>query len=104
MYIGKIKVTNQWQKLETLIQQQVEGQSSFAFADDKKYQMQGESDFGIRFCNAADTPTDLDVGEVIRGTQTTQYKVEEGANVYVKTFQNNGPVSAVLHISTIGEE
>lgn len=101
MYIGKVKVTNQWQKLETLIKEQIEGQSSFAFVADKTYQMQNESDFGIRICNTAETPTDLNVGEVVRAN--AQYELENGANAYVKTFQNNAPAEGWLHISLIGE-
>lgn len=103
MYIGKIKVTNSWQKLEDLVKSQVSGQSSFSFADGHIYQLQGESDFGIRLCNASTKPTDLSVGEVMRGTKTTQYEKESGADLYVKTFENNA-AECWLHLSEIGGE
>lgn len=103
MYLGKVKVTNAWQKLEDLIKGQIAGQSSFAFETGKTYQLQGESDYGIRVCNASTKPTDLSLGELIRGTQTAQYEVESGAVLYVKTFQNN-EAAGWVHISVVGEE
>lgn len=104
MYIGNVEVTNEWQKLETLIQEQVSGQSAFSFDSAVTYQLQGEGNYGIRLCEVADAPTDPKMGLRIKGTQSAHYKVKSGCDVYVKTEDGENPARPLLHISTIGEE
>jgi len=104
MYIGKVEVTNEWQKLETLIQEQVSGQSAFSFDSAVTYQLQGEGNYGIRLCEVADAPTDPKNGLRIRGVGTAHFKPDAGYDVYVKTEDGENPARPLLHISTIGEE
>ena len=78
MYIGKVLLTNEWEKLEDLIKAQVSGQSAFAFDSTKTYQLQGEGVEAIRLCDKSDAPADLKDGERIKGTQTAFYKPSDG--------------------------
>jgi len=43
MYLGQVKITAEWAKLEDLIKAQIYGQSAFAFDTTKKYQLQCKS-------------------------------------------------------------
>jgi hypothetical protein len=104
MYIGKVEVTNEWQKLDALIQAQVDGQSAFTFDSAVTYQIQGEGNYGIRLCEVADAPTDPKVGLRIRGVQPAHFKVDSGYDLYVKVEDGENPARPLLHISTIGEE
>lgn len=104
MYIGKVEVNNQWQKLDALIQAQVSGQSAFAFDGAVTYQVQGEGNYGIRLCEVADAPTDPQMGLRIEGTQPAHFKVKAGYDLYVKVEDGQSPATPLLHISTIGEE
>ena len=104
MYIGKVEVNNQWQKLDALIQAQVSGQSAFAFDSAVTYQIQGDGNYGIRLCEVADAPTDPKMGLCIEGTQPAHFKVDSGYDLYVKVKDGLNSATPVLHISTIGEE
>lgn len=84
MYIGKVEIKDEWEKLEDLIKAQVEGQSAFAFDSDTKYVLQSESSFGARFCEASTTPSDKNEGFCITETQSAYYKPGND-DLYVKT-------------------
>ena len=102
MYIGTVEVNNTWQKLDTLIQAQVSGQSAFAFDADTTYQLQAEGNFGVRLCEQADEPGEKD-GFRIRGTQPANYKVQAGAYLWVKVEEGLQPATPLLKISALGE-
>ena len=104
MYIGKVEVNATWQKLDTLIQAQVSGQSTFEFDADTTYQLQGEGKYGIRLCEAASAPTDPQAGLRIKRTQTAHYKAASGYYLYVKVEDGANPSTPLLHVSTLGEE
>ena len=57
-YIGKVSITQEWADLESLIQAQVDGQSSFAFTTGTKYSLQPEKGL-MGMCVTSATPTDL---------------------------------------------
>lgn len=100
-YIGKVKVSKDWTSIESLVQEQVEGQSSFAFDSSKTYQLQAESDTGCRLVEMASTPDDRKDGNCIIGTQCAYYKKDTG-NLYVRSVANTD-ASCLLKISTVGE-
>lgn len=101
MYIGKVKISNNWSKLEDLIQAQVEGQSAFAFVEGTTYQLQGEGNYGVRLCETSSTPSDAQAGERIIGTQTAIYQESDGY-IYVKTEADIPSDNVWLKISTLG--
>lgn len=103
MYIGQVTLTENWQKLEDLIKAQVAGQSAFAFAAGKTYQLQGEGSYGVRLCNASTTPQALNDGERICQNQTALYEKEDGAFLYVKQIADTPQESARLKISQVGD-
>lgn len=91
-YVGKVSVTNDWAKLEDLIQAQVSGQSSFAFDTSKTYSLQtdsGGADFGVRLCNSATEPAAEDDGEHLVDDQFGKYTPESGAYLWVKSRGNS---------------
>ena len=100
-YIGKIKITKEWAKVEDLIQDQISGQSAFSFSSDSAYQIQGESDYGVRLVEQASAPTDMNEGNKIVGTQCAYYKPESGY-LYVRTGVEN-ELEGFVKISTVGE-
>ncbi|MBQ2174835.1 MAG: hypothetical protein II453_07200 [Alphaproteobacteria bacterium] len=99
MYIGKVEIKDEWEKLEDLIKAKVEGQSSFAFDSDTKYQLQCEGSFGARFCESAATPDDKNEGFCIIETQVAYYKPGTD-DLYVKTKHGS---YGLLKIGTLGE-
>lgn len=103
MYIGKIKISNSWEKLETLIQQQIEGQSGFEFASGTNYQLQSEGNYGARLCDYSAEPTEAQDGERIIGTQTALYEKDNDSDLYVKTEANVPEGNVWLKISTVGK-
>ena len=103
-YIGKVKMNNKWQELEALIQTQVEGQSAFSFDSAVTYQIQSESKYGARLCEAADTPADDTEGFVISGDKTAHFKPETGLKLYVRHVAETTCPPMLLKISTLGEE
>ena len=103
MYIGKVTVNNEWKKLDTLVKEQVAGQSSFAFDADTTYQLQGEGNYGIRFCVAANIPTDPAIGNYTTGSQTALFKPETGKELFVKAIDGRDAACPVLHISSLVE-
>lgn len=42
-YVGKVTLSQDWEKLEDLIKDQVDGQGSFAFENGKDYSLQVDS-------------------------------------------------------------
>jgi len=104
MYIGKVKVNNQWQQLDTLIQAQVSGQSAFSFDADTTYQLQDESKYGIRLCEAASTPADENDGFVIGGGILGHYKPATGYNLYVRQVADTTCPPLLLKISAFEED
>ena len=103
MYICKVKITNEWSKLEDLIQNQVEGQSSFSFSEGTTYQLQAEGNYGVRLCDSSTTPAEAQDGERIEGTQTAIYEVSDGY-LYVRPEENIPSGNVWLKISSLGQE
>lgn len=87
-YIGKVKVPAEWSSLESLIQAQIDGQSSFVFNSSKTYSLQTEEGT-LRLCNASATPT-LDVdGEHIDEKQFGVFKPDSGT-LYARSNTKSG--------------
>lgn len=108
MYIGTVKLSNEWTKVEDLIKDQVDGQSAFAFDDTKTYQLQGEGISVVRLCDSAAEPSELIDGLRIKGTQPAFYTPTTGSYLYVRieTFNIDGYPNigdVYLKISTVGE-
>ena len=103
MYIGKVEVGNEWEKLDTLIKAQVDGQSSFAFDAATTYQLQGEGSAGVCLCETEQAPSDKSDGFVIRGTQCANYKPTSGLHLWVKVAEYPMSALALLKIATLGE-
>lgn len=102
-YIGKVKLTNEWTKVEDLIKAQVEGQSSFAFADGSTYQIQSDAMYGARLCEAATAPADKNDGERVLEDHVGIYQPESGTYLYAKI---NTPIAGhdcLIKVSKIGE-
>ena len=108
MYIGTVKLSNEWTKVEDLIKDQVDGQSAFAFDDTKSYQLQGEGISFVRLLESASAPTeDNNDGFRIVGTQNAQYNPATGLDLYcrVELFDINGYPNIgdiYLKIGTLG--
>lgn len=115
MYIGKVLLSNEWENLEDLVQEQVSGQSTFAFEADKKYQFQGECFFegtkevhlAARLCENTTDPSDTKDGFRITHTQCAIYQPSTG-NVYARVDLTEKPGQPdfgkmYLKISTMGE-
>ena len=103
MYIGKVKLSSQWQKVEDLIKAQVSGQSSFAFVAGKTYQLQSEGNLGVRLCDASTIPQDDRDGEVIEGMKTAQYNKDEGSLYAKVVFSGKLTEEVLLKVSDLGE-
>lgn len=103
MYIGKVQLTNEWQKVEDLIKAQVEGQSSFAFEANKTYQLQAEASYGAQLCETSAAPADGNDGEFIEGSQTGSYILDSGNYLFAKVHTMQPGVPCWLKISKIGE-
>lgn len=92
-YIGKVKVSSAWTKLEDLIQAQVDGQSSFAFDTSKTYSVQADTQaqvgFGAYVCNSATEPTNDDDGEYLTEGLFGVYKPSSGVYLYVRARGNS---------------
>ena len=115
MYIGKVLLSDEWENLEDLIQEQVSGQSAFAFDSSKTYQLQGECDheavkevlLAARLCETSAAPTDEEAGFRIVHTQCADYVPSTGS-VYVRVDLTEKPGQPnfgkmYLKISTVGE-
>lgn len=102
MYIGKVEVSNSWQKVEDLIKTQISGQSSFAFDADKTYTFQSEGAFGLRFCSVASSPATEQEGFRLSGYRMASYQKETGADLYVRTNGGNLSSTGILHIAQEG--
>lgn len=94
-YIGKVTLTDSWEKLEDLIKAQVSGQSSFAFDTDKKYSIQVDTvkdnnNYSGYFCNSATEPANSDDGEHLNNDLYAEYKPESGVYLYVKKAKSLG--------------
>mgnify|MGYP006873009612 CR=1 FL=1 len=116
MYIGKVLLSDEWEKLEDLIQEQVSGQSAFTFDSTKTYQLQGECDhealkenlLATRLCEvtSASSLADDD-GFCISHNQCADYIPSTGS-VYVRVDLTEKPGQPnfgkmYLKISTMGE-
>lgn len=93
-YIGKIVVTDEWEKLEDLIKDQVSGQSAFAFDTSKTYNLQvettrGQFVFGVRLCNSTTEPANADDGEHLEAENMAMYQPESGVYLWVKNRDAN---------------
>lgn len=88
-YIGKVSLTDSWEKLEDLIKA-LDGQSAFAFDTDKTYAIQvdsifANSNYSARFCNSATEPANPDDGEHYDNSMAPfSYKPASGIDLYVK--------------------
>jgi len=102
-YIGKVEISNEWQKVEDLVKEQVSGQSSFAFLSETKYQLQCEGDYGARLCNAESAPTEQKDGEMVLLSQTAIYEPELGAELYTRVHTLKPGFPCYLKISKIGD-
>lgn len=72
-YIGKIKLTTTWAKVEDLIKAQVEGQSAFAFDSTKTYSIQSHSASLVNIANVAAAPASADDGECLELHMVAKY-------------------------------
>lgn len=79
-YIGKIKVTDTWTSVESMVSSQI---GSFSFGN-STYQLQSEGPVGVRLANASAAPTDADDGERINNTQVAFY-TKDGGTLYART-------------------
>lgn len=103
-YIGKVKLTTEWEKLEDLIKAQVTGQSAFAFDTSKEYAIQTDTPrgpyiFGAYLCNSATEPGSADDGEHMEQEQFGIYKPESGVYMWVKSRGTSETVEVKLSIS-----
>lgn len=80
MYIGKIKVTDTWTSVESLVSAQI---GSFSFGANT-YQLQSEGPVGVRLANASAAPETADDGERINNTQVAFYTKDSGT-LYART-------------------
>lgn len=80
MYIGKIKVTDTWTSVESLVSAQI---GSFSFGGNT-YQLQSEGPVGVRLANASAAPETADDGERINNTQVAFYTKDSGT-LYART-------------------
>lgn len=101
-YIGKVKLSDEWTSLQSLVREQISGQSTFEFDGDLTYQLQAEGNLGARLCEATSIPTDVEDGFEIKGTQDALYKPSTGV-VYVKVgFVGKLTDAVLLKISSLG--
>ena len=89
MYIGKVELKETWKKLEDLIQEQISGQSGFAFDETKTYSLQTDTGndtcvSGAYVCNSATEPTELNDGEHLDPEISAEYVPESGIYLWVK--------------------
>ena len=100
-YIGKVTLTDSWEKLEDLIKSQVNGQSSFAFDTDKKYSIQVDTvkdnnNYSGYFCNSDTEPANLDDGEHLNNDLYAEYKPESCVYLYVKKAKSLGVIKVAV--------
>lgn len=96
-YIGKVKLSSTWEKLEDLIKAQVDGQSAFAFDTSKEYGIQADTPrgpyiFGAYLCNSATEPAEADDGEHLEQENFGIYQPASGVYLWVKTRGVDGDV------------
>jgi hypothetical protein len=90
MYLGTVKVSEVWEKLEDLIKAQIYGQSAFAFNTAKKYQIQCKSPNNLFIDEFVRIPT-LSIATASIGTSTGI----SAASVVKTTFESIVFVSGV---------
>ena len=100
-YIGKVTITNNWEKLEDLIKEQVDDQSSFAFDTSKKYSIQVDTvkennNYSAYVCNSATEPANSDDGEHLNNDLYAEYKPESGAYLYIKKAKSLGVIKVAV--------
>lgn len=84
MHIAEVKVTNQWQKLEDLIAEKIEG---FTFEGSKEYTIQNIGNSNANFIEKTTTPTE-EIGFVKRANETPLVYTKTNGDLYVKSFVN----------------
>ena len=99
-YIGKVALTDSWEKLEDLIKA-LDGQSAFAFDTSKKYSIQVDTvkdnnNYSGYFCNSATEPANSDDGEHLDNTLYAEYKPESGVYLYVKKAKSLGVIKVAV--------
>lgn len=96
-YIGKVTLTDSWEKLEDLIKA-LDGQSTFAFDTTKQYAIQVDTilsncNYSGRFCNSATEPANPDDGEHYDSSMAPfVYEPASGIDLYVKKATKVGTV------------
>lgn len=103
-YIGKVTLSQDWEKLEDLIKDQVDGQGSFAFENGKDYSLQVDSPnleimFGAYVCVSENKPALRDDGEHLT-CQSGFYTAESGVSLWVKIRGNTTNIK--MAVSEIG--
>lgn len=87
----RIKVKEQWTKLEDLVKQQAD--NSFAFLANKVYPIQNTGDKNILMGEFASAPT-KDDGYIITPLDIkADYRLEAGKYLYVKGYSGNCEVN-----------
>lgn len=98
MYIERITVNSEWQKVEDLLKDKISG---FSFDDSKTYQLTTETiSHKIRLCVLDTVPTDLYAGDLLSPNQIALYKSATGEYLYCRL--ENAPDEATLKVSEIG--
>ena len=101
-YIGKVKLSDEWTSLQSLVREQISGQSAFEFDEDLTYQLQAEGNLGARLCEATSAPTAIEDGFEIKDTVTALFKPSTGV-LYVKVgFSGKLTDAVLLKISSLG--
>ena len=100
-YVGKVKITGDWEKLEDLIKAQVDGQSSFSFDTSKTYSVMADCNtspimLGARVCNSVAKPSEPDDGEYLTEGLFGVYKPESGVYMWVRTRSNTPNVKVAV--------
>ena len=81
MHIAEVTATNQWQKLEDLIAEKIEG---FTFDGSKEYTIQNIGISDVKFIEKSSTPTN-EVGFIKRSNEAPIVYTKTKGNLYVKT-------------------
>lgn len=83
-YIGKVSISQEWEKLEDLIKAQVDGQSAFAFASGTQYSLQSEKGL-CAICVTSAEPDSLLAGEHINQDQFGVYEPDGSNDMWVRS-------------------
>ena len=87
----RVKIKEQWTKLETLVKQQVD--NSFAFLANKVYPIQNTGDKNILIGEFSSAPTTED-GYILQPLDIkADYRLEAGKDLYVRGYSGNCEVN-----------